>query len=129
MIIIPSLRYFEMQNTVPQISLTNILQTLKQTCPNFSPVVRTSARGNTRYYASEKVSDDDRSELRFCGVTRCCIPLESHGSGVVCTCPGMGRCSPPPLVAIAPGSSVDARCCGSFQLQSLDCTSQLENDR
>lgn len=68
------------------------------------------------------------AEIRFCGVSRCCIPLESHGSGVVCTCPGMGQCSPPPPVAIALGSSVDALCCGSFQLKSSDCASQLEND-
>lgn len=68
-------------------------------------------------------------ELRFCGVSRYCIPPESHGSGVVCTCPGMGQCSPPPPVATAPGSSADALCCGSFQLRSSDCASQLENDR
>lgn len=67
-------------------------------------------------------------KLRFCGVIHCCIPLESHGFGVVCMCPGMGRCNPPPPVAIAPGSSVDARCCGSFQLKSSDCASQSEND-
>lgn len=69
------------------------------------------------------------AKIRFCGVSRCCILLESHGSGVVCTCPGMGRCSPPPPVAIAPGSSVDTRYCGSFQLKSSDCASRLGNDR
>lgn len=68
------------------------------------------------------------AELRFCGARHCCIPLESHGSDVVYMCPGMGQCSPPPPVATALGSSVDAPCCGSFQLMSSDYASQLEND-
>lgn len=69
------------------------------------------------------------AEIRFCGVSCCCILLESHGSCVVCMCPGMGHCSPLPPVAIALGSSVDTQGCGSFQLRSSDCASQLESDR
>lgn len=123
-----------MPNTVPQVSRTNILQTQsKQMCPNLFPVMRTSAWGNTRYYALQRKTEmmtveGAEAETRFCGVSCCCIPLESHGFGVVCMCPDTGRCSPLPPVAIALGFSVDARCCGSFQLKSSDCASQLEND-